>query len=304
MVLLAAGAAQATISIATVPVGNPGNAADTRYATPGYGSVAYSYNIGKYDVTAGQYTVFLNAVAATDTYGLYNSSMWSDTSYGCQIQRTGASGSYTYSVSPTYANRPVNYVSFWDACRFANWLNNGQQGASTTEYGTYTLTTSGMTNNTITRNTGATWAVTSEDEWYKAAYYDPNKAGGAGYWLYPTGSQNSITTAMANYNNSVGHPTDVGSYAYPSPYGTYDQGGNVYDLNEAISLFNNEPYRGVRGGAFFSVDYHLRASVLSSVNPTYDGYDVGFRVSEVPEPATMSLLALGGLLALRRRRGR
>ena len=70
MVLLAAGAAQAAI-IDTVPVGNPGNAADTT----GYGSVAYTYNIGKYDVTAGQYTAFLNAVAATDTYGLYNTSM-------------------------------------------------------------------------------------------------------------------------------------------------------------------------------------------------------------------------------------
>ena len=66
-VLLAAGAAQAVV-IDTVPVGNAGNAADTT----GYGSVAYTYNIGKYEVTAGQYTAFLNAVAATDTYALYN----------------------------------------------------------------------------------------------------------------------------------------------------------------------------------------------------------------------------------------
>jgi hypothetical protein len=58
-----------------VTVGNPGNVADTRYASPGYGAVAYSYNIGKFEVTAGQYTVFLNAVAKTDTYGLYNGHM-------------------------------------------------------------------------------------------------------------------------------------------------------------------------------------------------------------------------------------
>ena len=25
-----------------------------------------------------------------------------------------------------WANRPVNYVNFWDAARFANWLHNGQ----------------------------------------------------------------------------------------------------------------------------------------------------------------------------------
>ena len=86
--LLTAGAAQAVITIDTVPVGDPGNAGDTRYATPGYGAVAYTYNIGKYEVTAGQYTAFLNAVARVDTYGLYNTDM--DTavnSCGCGIQR-------------------------------------------------------------------------------------------------------------------------------------------------------------------------------------------------------------------------
>ena len=191
MVLLAAGATQAVV-IDTVPVGNPGNAADST----GYGSVAYLYNIGKYEVTAGQYTAFLNAVAATDTYALYNTEHVESACLRLRHSANGSSGSYTYSVAPTYANRPVNYVSFWDACRFANWLNNGQGGPGTTEYGTYTLTTSGMANNTITRNTGATWAVTSEDEWYKAAYYNGTTSG---YWLYPTGS-NSITTAMANYD--------------------------------------------------------------------------------------------------------
>ena len=39
------------------------------------GAVDYNYSIDKYDVTLGQYTQFLNAVAKTDTYGLYNSYM-------------------------------------------------------------------------------------------------------------------------------------------------------------------------------------------------------------------------------------
>ena len=69
--LLAPGAAQAVVGIETVPVGDPGNAADKR-SIGGSGAVSYTYNIGKYEVTAGQYTAFLNAVAATDTYGLYN----------------------------------------------------------------------------------------------------------------------------------------------------------------------------------------------------------------------------------------
>ena len=73
-----AGAALATISVSTVPVGNPGNANDST----GYGSVGYAYNIGQVDVTAGQYAAFLNAVAATDPLGLYNSSMATDTTLG------------------------------------------------------------------------------------------------------------------------------------------------------------------------------------------------------------------------------
>src|SRR5262245_377235 len=82
-------------TIATVPVGNAGNASDTRYETPGYGSVSYTYNIGKYEVTAGQYTEFLNSVAVTDTYGLYNTVM-SRTDYGSGITQSGSPGSYTY----------------------------------------------------------------------------------------------------------------------------------------------------------------------------------------------------------------
>jgi formylglycine-generating enzyme len=131
-------------SLETVTVGTPGNAADTRYETPGYGSVGYTYNIGKYEVTAGQYTEFLNAVARTDTYGLYNPYMADPARmWGCNIQRSGPSGSYSYSVDPDWANRPVNYVSYGDSARFANWLHNGQpigaQGLATTEDGAYYL---------------------------------------------------------------------------------------------------------------------------------------------------------------------
>jgi len=289
-------AAQAAITIDTVAVGNKGNTADTT----GYGSVGYNYNIGKYEVTAGQYTAFLNTVAnVSDTYGLYNSNMWNDTSYGCKIQQTSISGGYSYSVASDYANRPVNYVSFWDSCRFANWLGNGQ-GNNDTETGAYTLTPTGIANNTITRTPGWTgWAVTSEDEWYKAAYYDPNK-GGAGYWLYPTKSD-SITTGMANYGMSVGHTTDVGSYGNSSHYGTFDQGGNVHERNDAIIA---GAYRGLRGGSFLD-DYgnNLQSSTRYNFNPLIEHCLFGFRVSEVPEPSSIIALlgGLAGLIGLRRR---
>ncbi len=111
LLALAASAAQA-VTIPTVPIDNAGNAPDTHGA--GYGAVAYDYRIGTIEVTNAQYVAFLNAVAATDTYGLYSPWMGSTTQGG--ITRTGTSGSYIYSVkadagSYTYANKPVVFVS-------------------------------------------------------------------------------------------------------------------------------------------------------------------------------------------------
>ena len=134
-------------SLRFVFVGDEGNPADfdpmAEQPDPGYGSVGYAYRIGKYEVTTAQYTEFLNAVAKTDTFGLYHPDMWNDP-YGCKIERTGVNGAYVYEVSPDRAERPVNFVNFWDSLRFANWLHNGQpmgtQNINTTERGAYTLT--------------------------------------------------------------------------------------------------------------------------------------------------------------------
>ena len=98
-------------NLETVAVGDAGNAADTRYESPGYGSVGYNYNIGKYEVTAAQYTDFLNAKAKTDDYELYNVFMDTELGLGwagCNIVRSGISGNYSYSVASDWANRPVN----------------------------------------------------------------------------------------------------------------------------------------------------------------------------------------------------
>jgi formylglycine-generating enzyme len=293
----------ANITIATVPVGNPGNAPDP---STGFGEVDYTYNIGEYDVTSTQYTAFLNAVAKTDPYDIYNPAMAAGTIDGLPgIRRSGSSGSYTYSVAAGRGNYPVTEVTFWDACRFANWLDNGQptgpEGLGTTETGAYTLTPTAISDNTVTRNPGAIWAVTSEDEWYKAAYYSPIYGDTPGYWEYPT-QNNTISTTQANYDEVVGNTTTVGSYPYPSYYGTYDQGGEVWEMNESIFVYNNGSFRRCRGGAFDSFNYDLASDNDDYISPSGASNDVGFRVVEVPEPGSLAILAVGGLGLLLRSR--
>jgi sulfatase modifying factor 1 len=308
--LLGVSAVSAAITIQTVPVGDLGNPSGPE----GYGSVNYAYNIGEYDVTSSQYTAFLNAVAQSDPMALYNSAMAGTSAGDPGIIQSGTSGSYSYSVVAGRGNYPVSEVSFWDATRFANWLDNGQptgsEGAGTTETGSYTLTPSAIANNTVTRNAGATWAVPTEDEWFKAAYYDPNITDSSlPYWEFPTQGV-PLSVAVANYEpmggGGVGDTTPVGSYPYPSYFGTYDQGGNVFQWNENIFT---STVRGIRGGSWAAVPtadggepYLASDGVDSNQDPSSIRPIIGFRVVEVPEPASFGFLALGlsGMLMKRR----
>ena len=298
------------VTIETVHVGDAGNAADTT----GFGAVASAFNIGKYEVTISQYTTFLNTVASI-TSDSYIANLW-NASMATQIAIAGISRSgegtlaspYSYSVIGS-GNHPIAYVGWFDAARFANWVNNGATSGASTETGAYTL--NGATSGIITVNTGATWYLPSEDEWYKAAFY---KGGGtnAGYWLYPTESDalpsntlgggsnqanyrsNSVYTVTQSsvYSSTQDYLTDAGFFSNSaSAYGTYDQGGNLYEWNDAVISGTS---RGIRGSSWNDdAVVYLQSSGRSYLTPDQEVRFVGFRMATVPEPSTCALLLMG-----------
>jgi sulfatase modifying factor 1 len=292
------------ITVDTVPVGNPGNFADTRYNSGGLGSVAYDFRMGKTEVTNAQYVQFLNAVAATDPFQLYRPSMTSSTWGG--IVRSGSSGSYSYAVKPlaagqgpggtdySYDNKPVVYVTWYSGLRFANWLHNGQltgaEDSTTTEGGAYTF--SGAT--TVgPRNAAATWWLPNLNEWYKAAYYDPITPH---YYNYPTRSDflqpdnNLPTNDTGNSANFTFGNTTTGSSAYPftdagayelsaSGYGTHDQGGNAREWTESIAF---STFLSIRGGSWADGGNDLTPGVYDIGQPGDANEVRGFRLARKP----------------------
>jgi formylglycine-generating enzyme len=318
-------------SLEFVTVGDPGNAADMRWWGPA-GSVSYTYQMGKYDVTVGQYVEFLNAVAKADPYGLYNSRMATDMPT-IRIARSGSPGSYSYSVAGSYgagANCPAFDITFGDAARFCNWLQNGQpvgiltgdptQDATFTEGGAYSINgaTSQAALYALNRNAGARYWIPSLNEWFKAAYYKGGSTN-AGYWTYPTKSDSSPSNVLAStgtnndacgiyieplppnnaywsYSDPVNHLTPVGAFAAsPGPYGTFDMGGDVMQWNESKN--SSSSGRGLYGGRWWFPTFGTqdRAHADASNPPQETVSDAGFRIATIPEPSSAAILLAGAV---------
>lgn len=310
-----------TNSMPLVAVGNPGNASDSR---TGYGRVDHEYEIRKHEVTNAQYREFLNSVAAHgDPKGLYNVGM-----AGARggIERIGGgteNNPYVYIAKGgdhVWDNRPVIKVSFWDALRFCNWMHNKLTGEPpTTEDGSYRLTGGGGGGvlSEIIREPGATFVLPTENEWYKAAYYDPDlNSGAGGYYYYPTGSDLGPTAELppggvnsASYDSVLDLPIEVGSYTdSDSPYGAFDQGGNVMEWNETVTQAGVPPNLlvGVRGGSLQGSLLSLCSTDRGSMrSPSTELDRIGFRIAKVPEPTTLALLGMGacwlGSIRIRRK---
>jgi hypothetical protein len=280
------------------------------------GSVDYEYGIGEYEVTVGQYVTFLNTAdpGGTNLRQLYIDNMsptvWPQ--YGSISYSSDADMGKHYSVAyPEWADKPFNFGNFRRGARFANSLTNGtvltktQSSSGGFKYVTYKVRLSpeteqgmyDMKEESPTRAGSAGFVITSNDEWVKAAYYDPKGGGTESYWAYPTGPfdppspsvldpdtgdvTNADTQPLATYNpndpnSSVdtpgsppgGAPTwcpsqagptcgkvfppdlptgldleslymanvsTVGQAKTPSPWGTYDQGGNVVEVLDTLA---------------------------------------------------------------------
>ena len=175
------------------------------------GSVPYTFNVGQTELTVTQWVTFLNTV---DPLGANRHHLWDAAEsskvwplYGSVNRSMSAKPGQRYSVaSSAWANKPYNMADFLRAARFVNSLQNGivlkRTTQTTTTVAGATLRTTSYTvrlspktetgmytlnNRRATRNTTTGFAVTSQNEWMKAAYFDPNGGGQLSYWDYPTG---------------------------------------------------------------------------------------------------------------------
>ncbi|MGL4512400.1 MAG: formylglycine-generating enzyme family protein [Lacipirellulaceae bacterium] len=331
--LAAASAAAAPVTLDWAHVGNAGNAPDSPDSFgDAYGAVAYIYAISKHEVTNAQYAVFLNAVdpSAANARSLYNRAMAGGLG-GIELRPSFVDGS-KFSVKSGRGQNPVNYVSFFDAMRFVNWLHNGQGAAGSASGGTETgvYTVSNGTGETRARN--ARFWIPNDNEWYKAAYHDSRSGTAGAYFDFATGSDAVPTSdrpsdnpAAVNYYNNDGIDngfnggyavsgtttlgpdplTDVGAYtAARSPYGTYDQSGNVWEWTEGNTSDPLSFFRSFRGASMGNAVFDLRAASASfpiGVVGFEDAY-TGFRVATVPEPAAALLASLAAISFVTRRR--
>jgi formylglycine-generating enzyme required for sulfatase activity len=271
----------------TVPVGNLNNVPDDT----GYGFVPYHYSIGKYEVTNAEYCEFLNAVNKNTGDDM----RWRWQMGKVSITRTGARGSYQFVIKEGREKYPAALMNWKEAVQFCNWLSNGKGDGSiktgpyrfVDEWGEVTIKIPDHA--ALAKGTNMVWVLASEDEWYKAAYYDPAKDDGAGgYWPYPSPGNDP-----PKGNFSTEHVMKVGNFPESvSAYGTLDQGGNLWEFNE--SLKNDRCC--VRGGSYWYQDgpRQMSAKHRDPNKPLWFVYDhYGFRV-----------VALGGKASSRAAKGK
>ena len=296
------------VSINYKQIGNAGNAANS---STGLGAVSVAFQMQTTEVTNKDYVEFLNSQGKSNTNGIYSASMGTDIVNG-GITQSGSSGSFVYAAKSGFDTKPVNFVSWFSAARFTNWLNNGQLSTASTETGAYTLGNR-VSGNLVARNAGANNFLPSANEWTKAAYYN-----GTSYALYPTNSNilptaSGTASSLANVANYGGSPTSLGVLAvgsFPNTksfYGLSDALGNVSEWTDTISSgsANRMGFAFVNTSSQISTSSTAPSLTLGTISTSQGGFRTA--APAVPEPGTIALAGIGivslvGMEAVKRNR--
>lgn len=274
-----------------VLIDNPNNLDDTTGAPNPAGNVEYSYRIGKYEISEEM------------------------------IDKANFLGGLALTHDNRGANKPATSLSWTEAAFFVNWLNTstGHSPAYKHDGSNFVLWQFGDVGynpaNKL-RNKRAKYFLPSTDEWYKAAYYDPNLNI---YYDYPTGSNDvpdgidfmgDTTFDAVFYDGSLDFfPNDITDVGKLSPNGTAGQGGNVWEIEEPTpDSFFHSPLSttGVRGGDWGGPSSLLLSSFYGGVDLFNELPWYGFRVASavnIPEPQSLSivLMLVAGSAARRKR---
>ena len=168
----------------------------------GYGKVDYNFYIQKYPVTNDEYKNFLNIVdpCGLNERRLYSPLMMIETQGGITHNASNEYGQ-KYDIKINMGNKPVVCIDWFRAARLANWIHNGANQSSSTENGAYNLSNHTFLDRS-SDGSNSCW-IPKENEWYKAAFYDPTKTGSSKYWKYAT--RNDITPSATIKIDNLGN---------------------------------------------------------------------------------------------------
>lgn len=180
------------------------------------GSVPYEYGIGEVEVTVEQYVAFLNTV---DPFGRNQMGLYSENESGTAWPRFGQidysalarTGKHYTAAAPEWNDKPYGFSNFLRAARFDNSVANGKVLSRTKSssggfsYVTYKVRLSrrsatgmyDMHKRAPVRTKESGFVIPSQNEWIKAAYYDPTGGGTFSYWWYPTNPGSPFAEAGA-----------------------------------------------------------------------------------------------------------
>ncbi len=297
--------------IEVVRVSQPNNPADlsSHANRQGRGSVPYPFEISKSEITNRQLLDFLNATVnaraeilshwanqdSPPAETLYPEQPEAATIYGWDsygpIVPDPAGDSYILrdTLPAGAVERPANFVNYPLAIMYCNWLHNGAPANCSSKEllnGSYDIQ-NGFSAGSLKRSSDATWVLPTENEWYKAAFYDSKKDL---FWSFATGSDDAPapfgpgrTEGNCNYSQDYSLEDSLVPVTDPrlgaSPSGTINQSGGLWEwLEEMETAEDGTIVARIRGGTFFNDADYISAEALGFHPISQADVGGGFRV--------------------------